>query len=166
MSWDVMIFAVDPQKFKGNDKMPPLGDAAAVRQSVANSLPDVDWKDPAWGILEGKGWIIEFNQNATGKIDSIMLHVRGGGDPLNAIVKLCKENGWVAYDTGSDELINLSAPSTKSWEEFQAFRDKAVAHVGQNPPGGTEKQGHPLIYGTFGTLFLFVVFYLLFRKSK
>lgn len=56
-----------------------------------------------------------------------MLHVRGGGDPLPAIVSICKSNGWVALDCSSGELISLDAPSSKSWREFQGYRDQIVA---------------------------------------
>jgi hypothetical protein len=97
-----MIFTKDPREFLGETKPPSLGDAGDVRTKISQSLPKVDWTDPAWGILDDNGWSIEFNHQTNGATESLMLHVRGGGDPISAIVKLSKDNGWVAYDTSAD----------------------------------------------------------------
>ena len=120
-------FAKDPRKFTGDTKPPPLGDAGDVRSQITKVLPKVDWHDPAWGILEGSDWSIEFNHKKSGLSEYMMLHVRGGGDPLSAITAMCKSNGWVALDCSSGDLINLDAPSSKSWKEFQGYRDQIVA---------------------------------------
>ena len=71
MSWDVMLFNFEgkPPSFESlpDDFEPPvMGEADAIREKISASLPDVDWSDPAWGMLEGEGWSIEFNHQATG----------------------------------------------------------------------------------------------------
>jgi hypothetical protein len=66
MSWDIFIFSQDPRHLAKGAKPAPLGDAAEVRAKISKSLPDVNWKDPAWGVLEGKGWSIEFNHQTNG----------------------------------------------------------------------------------------------------
>ena len=133
MSWDVIIFNFegDPPDFENlpEDFEPPLlGDAQTVRDRISEAIPGVDWSDPAWGVVEGDGWSIEFNHEATGQNDQIMLHVRGGGDPVTAIVKLCKANNWSAFDTSSGEFLDLDSPSMDGWTDLQAARDQVLAH--------------------------------------
>ncbi|MCA9449858.1 MAG: hypothetical protein KC931_22240, partial [Candidatus Omnitrophica bacterium] len=91
MSWDVVLlnFQGDPPDTDDlsdafNDP-PAMGDAAEIREKVSESLPGVDWSDPAWGVLQGDGWSIEFNHQETGETATMMLHVRGGGDPITSI---------------------------------------------------------------------------------
>ena len=139
MSWDVTILSA--KHVDGSDaEPPPLGDAGDVRKAVSSALPGVDWSDPAWGTLEGKGWSIEFNTEAEGTVGDMMLHVRGGGDPLPAITKLCTQNGWVALDMSTGDYIELEAPSDASWKEFQGFRDSVVSQV------AGKSRGNKLVY--------------------
>lgn len=127
MSWDVVIMKT-PGDGEGTPQ-PTLGDAGPVREAISRCLPNVDWSDPAWGVLEGAGWSIEFNFAAAGPVDSFMLHVRGGGDPLGAITKLCRENDWVALDMSTGDYLDLRSPSDAGWKSFQGFRDSVLSHV-------------------------------------
>ncbi|MGD9127150.1 MAG: hypothetical protein PVH19_07195 [Planctomycetia bacterium] len=129
MSWDVLLFNFegDPPNFEEvpDDFRPPsMGDAQAVREAIDKVVPNVDWSDPAWGIVEGNGWSIEFNHQENGDTDQVMLHVRGGGNPITTIVNLCKANNWSAFDLSTGEFIDLSTPSEDGWVGFQAYRDK------------------------------------------
>jgi hypothetical protein len=114
-----------------DSSFPPMGQAHSVRARISESLPGVDWSDPAWGVFEGAGYSIEFNFQKDGAVDGFMLHVRGGGDPMEAIARLCATNGWVALDTSTGEFMDLQRPSRDSWESFQAFRDRALATLGR-----------------------------------
>jgi len=109
---------------------PPMGTAEEVRACVTSVLPSVDWSDPAWGVLEGDGYSIEFNLQESGEVDGFMLHVRGGGDPVSAIAGLCKAHRWVALDTSTGEFLDVNAPSHAGWADFQAFRDRVVESLG------------------------------------
>ena len=167
MSWDIFIFSQDPRQSNAGAKVPPLGDAADVRARISKSLPGVDWKDPAWGVLEGKGWSIEFNHQTNGITDSLMLLVRGGGEPVPAICQLCKANGWVALDSSTGQLMDLNAASSKSWEQFQKYRDEVTGSTQQ--PLSARKLN--IIRDHFG-LFLFadlsiiaLVLYLMWKRS-
>ena len=169
MSWDVMLFKFegeppDFEELPDDFKPPTMGDAAALRRSISASLPGVDWSDPAWGILDGDGWSIEFNHQATGQTDQIMLHVRGGGDPIVAIVKLCKTNGWSAFDTSSGEFLNLDAPSAEGWTGFQEFRDKVVATSTQEQPQSLSR-GHYVAIG-LGVILVMVIIVVLVMKNR
>lgn len=131
MSWDVFLFdgpsTPDPIDGAPNDWKPePIGSSESARAAISAEHPAVDWRDPTWGVLDGEGWSIEFNVGKDEIVDSIALHVRGGGDPLPAITSLCRANAWVAFDTSTGELLNLERPSREGWSGFTAFRDEVV----------------------------------------
>lgn len=115
-------------------RFPPIGEAEMVRTQITRVLPGVDWSDPAWGILDGDGYSIEFNLLSNGVVDGFMLHVRGGGDPVSAIARLCSASGWVALNTSSGEFMDLDHPSHESWESFQSYRDQIVATFSRSVP--------------------------------
>ena len=163
MSWDVMLFSRDPGPITSDMKVPPLGNAEFVRAQISKALPCVNWSDPAWGVLDGPGWSIEFNHQKSGSTDSVMLHVRGGGDPISAIVKLCRETGWVAFDVQSEGLIDLKAPSDKSWKEFQGFRDKISASMSVPPKQPSAAENRPMFIGLSVILFALVI-WLIWRR--
>src|SRR4051812_29134959 len=131
MSWDVMIC-----KFAGttpataeeidNENMIPLGAAAEVRNRISEILPMVDWSAPSWGILDGDGFSIEFNVGEDDPITDMMLHVRGGGDAVTAIMSFVGRLGWSALDTSTSEFLDPKKPSQEGWKGFQDFRDRAM----------------------------------------
>lgn len=165
MSWDLFIFANDPRPFNDETKLSPLGDAAEVRTKISQSVPKVDWTDPAWGVLEGHRWSIEFNHKTNGLTEYVTLHVRGGGDPLTTIVKLCKDNGWVVFDPAANDLIDLAAPSTKSWQEFQGYRDQVIGKMEQAPSKSNLIRQYPI--GSMGIAVITLILIVwVFRKNK
>jgi hypothetical protein len=131
MSWDVLILNADgtPRslaEIPEDWQLRTMGDIETARAMINGTLPGVDWTDPAWGHFLGDGYSIEFNYPSAGEVDSFMLHVRGGGDPVSAIVRLCKRNGWAALDTSAGDFMDLDAPSREGWIQFQAFRDRVL----------------------------------------
>ena len=87
MSWDVMIFSAHElpagSREPPDDWRPePMGEADDVRAAINASMAGINWSDPAWGVLDGTGWSIEFDFQAEGPVDHFMLHVRGSGDPI------------------------------------------------------------------------------------
>jgi hypothetical protein len=133
MSWDVMIF-----RFAGNppasteemdDAEPlPLGPASEVRAGISAALPQTSWSDPTWGIFDGDGFSIEFNVGNDDPIDDMMLHVRGGGDAIAAIMAFVVPLGWSALDCSTGQFLDPAAPSDEGWTGFQAYRDKITGN--------------------------------------
>ena len=155
MSWDVMVFNYGGQPPEDMaDPTDPLGPAAKVRKSIAAHLRGLDWSDKTWGVYEGDGFSIEFNTGEDDPIDSIMLHVRGGGDAISAMLAFANPLGWTLFDCSSGEYIDPENPSAEGWEGFQEFRDKAIGSAkgqkskgsskgskakGKEPPAGRKK---------------------------
>lgn len=129
MSWDVMVFNFrgsppdDIENLPDDFQFEPLGKAASVRAAISQSLPGTDWSDPTWGQFEGEGFSIEFNLGNEATLDNFMMHVRGGGDAIAAILKFVVPNQWSLLDCSTGEFIDPENPSQEGWEGFQEFRD-------------------------------------------
>ena len=130
MSWDVYIMRAEASSVDDlpDDYQPEsLGDAQKLRDELLVFFGgELDWSDPAWGILNGQGFSYEFNFTEAGAVDGFMMHVRGGGDAITPIVAMCREFGWQAVDTSLGDFIDLTDPSTEGWEGFQKFRDRII----------------------------------------
>lgn len=135
MSWDVMIFNTrgkrppPVEEFQKSD-YEPLGPGAAVRERLSELLPGIDWSDTTWGVYEGNGFSIEFNVGEDDPIGDMMLHVRGGGDAIPAIVTFARPMGWSALDCSTSEFLDLDNPSQAGWEGFQELRDRIIDQYG------------------------------------
>jgi hypothetical protein len=130
MSWDVVVFNFNGSPPSAMADLPDdyqfalLGSACSVREAISEYLPGVDWSDPTWGAYIGEGFSIEFPVDETDSIKHLMLHVRGSGDPISALLRFANANKWSLLDCSTGELLDPKNPSQKSWEGFQAFRDK------------------------------------------
>lgn len=152
MSWDVMIFNTggeQPPPIEEFDESDwdPLGPAASVRQRLAGLLPGIDWSDPTWGIYGGEGFSIEFSVGDDDPIDDMMLHVRGGGDAIAAIVTFARPLGWSAFDCSMGEFLDFENPSQEAWQGFQEFRDKAIGQDREEDGEDETPPRHPTSEG-------------------
>jgi hypothetical protein len=138
MSWDLAV----------DSPAGSLGPAADVRRKIDASIPGVDWSDESCGVVQQGGYSLELalmgseedeeqeEPDPDGPVEALMISVRGSGQPLPVIVKLCKANGWTLADAGAGEEIDLDNPSDAGWREFQKFRDGVVGSVsGASKPG-------------------------------
>jgi len=129
MSWDVVLYNFEGNPPDINDlsgESPSMGDAQEIRDSISAVIPDVDWSDPACGVVFNDDCVIEFSHQETGQVSIIMLHVRKSKDPVSTIVKLCKTYNWSAFDTTSMEFIDLDTSCAKGWDGGQEFRDQKI----------------------------------------
>ena len=131
MSWDVMIldFRGSPiplEDIPQDYKPLVIGDASDVRERLSAYLPGIDWSDPTWGMYEGEGFTIEFNMGNNEEIDGFMLHVRGGGDAIAAIMSFTQPNNWSALDTSLGDYLDPDNPDQSGWTGFQKYRDRII----------------------------------------
>ena len=94
MSWDVLIFNFDGplpdedvMKVKGYQP-PPVGDADTVRKKISDSVPEINWSNPGYGVLRGVGFWMDFSYQEDGIVKAFSLHLYGGGDPMPTIKKI------------------------------------------------------------------------------
>lgn len=132
MSWDVLVMnyhgspPADMDEMSEETEPDPLGKPTQVRKAISKHLPDVNWSDPNWGIYEGDGFTIEFSMGKGDPVETIMLHVRGGGEAIATLLHFAKPNKWSLFDCSTSEFLDPENPSAEGWEGFQEFRDKVV----------------------------------------
>ena len=155
MSWDVSV----------ESPSGPMGTRDEVRAKISAALPGVDWGDPTMGFLERDGCSFEFMllgdddddvdedddadvaddedddsagvaaAPAGGPISGFVVSVRGQGEPMPTLVKLCKAHGWTLADADDGEEIDLGAKSAPGWQDFKGFRDGIADKLGGGKPG-------------------------------
>jgi len=136
VSWDVLILHPESASEPPEDRprLKPLGMADEVRRAVSRALPGVDWTEPVEGIYDGRAYTIDVQLPSRGVVDSIGLHVRGIGNPLPAIVRLCRQNGWVAFDSAAGTFVDLEDPG--GWESsfLRRAQLQALAQLHRGEP--------------------------------
>lgn len=109
-----------PEDWKGE----ALGTCAEVRALISKAIPEVDWTDPAWGVVELGDASLEFNIGEGEPIDGIMIHARGDGGVVKVLFSLAEATGWFFLDCSEGEWFHHMANPDASWEAFRQFRDK------------------------------------------
>ena len=131
MSWDICVFAakeppppVDemPNEWRGE----PLGTTAEVRSKISACLPEVDWSNPEWGHYDSDGLSLEFNVGGEGPSDGFMVHVRGGGDAVQALLKLSDRWNWYLLDVSQREWLHHCSNVEAGWKGFQEYRNRVL----------------------------------------
>jgi hypothetical protein len=114
MSWDV-FFQDLPAGIRSIDEIPddfqpgPIGSRADVLAAIRAAVPDVDFTDPTWGVVERDGFSIEVNIRADDPVHSFALHVRGGGAALEVVRALAAALGRPALDPASASGLTFGA---------------------------------------------------------
>lgn len=132
MSWDISLFNAPPEiaveEIPRDYEPVPLGSVAEILDRLQAAFVDLDLSDPTWGDLERAGWSIEFNIGREDPVQSIMLHVRGGGDDVVQVVRETAHIlGCRAFDCSSGEFIEDEGRD--GWADFQAFRDRGIGQA-------------------------------------
>jgi hypothetical protein len=126
VSWDVLILhpesaAAPPE---GDPLLRPLGMADDVRRAVSRALPGIEWNAPVQGSYRGLAVSVDVELPSRGVVDSVALHLRGPGNPMPVIVRICLQNGWVAFDSVAGTFLDLQDPSAERWESGVLFRSQ------------------------------------------
>src|SRR5688572_25868802 len=103
MSWDISIQDL-PSSAKTIDEIPDdfrpasLGPRSQVIAEILAVVPDVDFSDPSWGLLNRATFSIEFNMGSKDVCEGFMLHVRGGAGAMLLIDQVLKALGLRGID--------------------------------------------------------------------
>lgn len=108
----------------------PLGTRAEVLAKLRAALPQADFSDPTWGIVEGPDYSVEVNLGDEEPVSAIMLHVRGGDSVMQVIRTAAKALGCGALDCNADEVLDLegdvAGAGLQAWREY---KDRVVPGV-------------------------------------
>jgi hypothetical protein len=129
VSWDVLILHPDSAAAPpdGDPQLRPLGLADEVRRAVSRALPGIEWDAPVQGSYRGVAVSVDVELPSQGVVDSVALHLRGLGNPMPVIVRLCRQNDWVAFDSAAGTFLDLKEPSPERWENGVLFRAQMQA---------------------------------------
>jgi hypothetical protein len=129
VSWDVLILHPDSASApaEGDPQLRPLGLADEVRRAVSRALPGIEWTEPLQGSYEGRAVAVRVELPSRGVVDSFALHLRGPGNPFPVLVRICRQNGWVAFDSVAGTFLDLDDPSTEDWQSGLLFRAQVYA---------------------------------------
>jgi len=81
-----------------------IGSRVHIVDTIARIVPDADFSDPIWGIIEGFGYSIEVNLGEDDPVHGFALHVRGDGAD-SVIAAILDELGLRALDSESGEFF-------------------------------------------------------------
>jgi hypothetical protein len=125
MSWDVVILNLGgarPQSVEEIAETPTksLGSNKRVRERISTSLPETEWQSSDSGFYsDGEDLSLEFSIDGTSKVEAVIVHARGSGDAIGALLRLASANEWSLLDTSTSEMIDPDNPSSEGWEGFQ-----------------------------------------------
>jgi hypothetical protein len=105
-----------------------------IQQLIASSTAaEKEWSSRAKfkGLYEGQGFTLElFVQD--GQISFFHIDVRGGGNPMPLLARLCSMHKWAINDV-TGKVVDLSLPTAPGWEEFTQWRDQAIHQAAKRP---------------------------------
>lgn len=136
MSWDISIQDLPAGALTvadiPNDFQPkPLGPRSEVIARIQHILPDTDFKNPDWGILDGDGFSIEFNMGAGEICDGFMLHVRGGRNAMTTVARLLEQLKIRGFDLQTGDFFKLETAEA-SFAQWQSYRDRFLPKKGSD----------------------------------
>ena len=106
---------------------PPLGSRTDLIESITKALPEVDFSDPSWGLIDGEECSIEVSLSRKELVNSIGLHVRGSGDePINLISRLLNAVDARAIDIQAGDFFEQQQ-AKESWRKWQTYRDRVLS---------------------------------------
>jgi hypothetical protein len=126
----------------------------AVLERMPAQVRESFLKPQLRAVLETEDLSVEFWAPDAPVIKCLFADVRGWGNPVPTLARLCLPNGWSVIDTakflklmqsgvkdaGSQALVDLTTPQSSAWEEFCGWRDQVIDDIqdpGENASGAT-----------------------------
>ena len=132
MSWDLFVMDLPPDAVTMDD-IPkdfvgaPLGSRSDLVRRIVEVVPEADFSDPSWGLIDGPDFSIEVNMGRDEQVESFAFHVRGGDLAIGVIAEILQHLGLRAVDPQS-ETSSLFTPASArdSLAAWRAYRDSAI----------------------------------------
>src|SRR5262249_19638291 len=74
------------------------------------------------GDYDAGEFVIQFFGFEAQPIVFLLAEVRGNGNPLPPLAKLCSVTGWAAMEAGTTQPIDLTADEAEGWKRFCEYR--------------------------------------------
>jgi len=134
MSWDILVQDM-PADAKAIADIPhdfrpePLGPRSELISRIQALVPEADFSDPSWGLIDGPGFSIEVSFGKLETVTGFSFHVRGGDAAAGVVTEILTGLGLRAFDTTTGEFFD-SAQAVESLRKWRAYRDRFVGTNG------------------------------------
>jgi hypothetical protein len=81
------------------------------------------------GMYAGEGIFLEFFLGTDPTVKSLTVYVRGGGDPIPALRRLCEPEGWQVREPGGTVVDLQADDAADGWTRFTQYRDKGAEEL-------------------------------------
>lgn len=131
MSWDILIMilpsaARSAREIPDDFKPGTLGFRSELISKIRAAAPPADFSDPSWGHVATPDFSIDFNIGQEEIVDSIMLHVRGGGAAVGFVADLLNHLDLRAIDCQSGDFFEPSS-AAESMAAWRSYRDRVIS---------------------------------------
>ena len=146
MSWDIYVSGDDRSWETGDsdgaaDTGGPLGSVPQVRQRVEAVWPETTWDADGTAWVERADVTAELDVGTDDPVGSLMVRVRGGRDPVRAVLELCHRHRWTPMDTSTGRVLTVQENGYGRWRASQEAAGQApeVSHPAPSP--GRRRRG-------------------------
>jgi hypothetical protein len=131
MSWDIFVqdFPKDaasvadiPDDFLPKD----VGDRSEIIAKISEVVPEADFSNPTWGLIDGEDWSIEVNIGDSDTCSGIALHVRGGDEAIGVVDAVLRALGLRAIDSQTGDFFVAGPEAHASFSKWREYRDSVV----------------------------------------
>ena len=123
MSWDAVLLrirgAVRPLEEVDDEDYLPLGKRKDVVTAIEATFPRVAREGPSELLYRDGDLSIEFRLEGRDPVDSVVLEVRGKGDPITPLLELATRHGWVVLDASTSEFLDPDSPSPGGYAGYR-----------------------------------------------
>ena len=110
----------------GRPPCPPNEFFAWLPESIRNSTRTAFESPRLEGVYEDGDLSIEFHCADEDPVRFLNADVRGEGNPLPALARLCVPKRWMVINGVDESSVDMSNDSAHQWERFRAWRDRAI----------------------------------------
>ena len=135
MSWDIFVQDL-PAEAKTVADIPrdfrpaPLMAQSTLIERIRRVAPEADFRDQAWGRIEGPRFSIEVNIGDTDPVIGFVFHVRGGDLAVGVVADVLERLGLRALDPGSCSGFFERDTAVASLTAWRSYRDQVLGPHG------------------------------------
>jgi len=132
VSWDIFVQDIPPsvasiQDMPDDFRPANLGPRDDLIRRISEVVPEADFSDPSWGLIDGDTYSIEVNIGDDHTVDSFAFHVRGGNEAASVVARILDHLKLRAFDPQSDSGIFSPGPAAlESLRKWRAYRDQVA----------------------------------------
>ncbi len=134
MSWDIFVQNI-PEHVKQISDMKRYGDSlpryigqrSDIIRTIKEAVPQADFTDPAWGVIDGADFSIEVSMGDKEECKGFVFHVRGSDEAVLLVSAILEKLGLRAFDPGSETgLFEARPDAVKSLQKWRQYRDWVI----------------------------------------